>query len=412
VSAALLAAALAALGQAPAAPPAAPDLAAVRRLVERGELEAAERRLRDLVARGGGPSARALLGSVLRRSGRFEDAERELRRALGAGPDLAEARHELARALLGAGKEAEALDEVRRAAAAGPLPRDLGLRLAAAELAEGRAASAERLLADAAERHGSVQALLQLGRLRSQRGDAEAALAALRRARELAPNSEDVLAAFAQLHLALRRPVPAILALDDVARMNPGVASHRYLLGVALLQAGDLARAADELQQAERLEPERPLTLVALGLAWNGQKRFAEARDVLQRALAREPESVEALAALAEAEEGLGELAAAEAHARRALAEAGSQATAHLVLGMVFMKQERWAEAREALERSVAVDPDSAKALYQLSLACTRLGDAAAAAEHLTRYQKARRELEQRALELERAGTSRGGMRR
>ena len=55
------------------------------------------------------------------------------------------------------------------------------------------------------------------------------------------------------------------------------------------------------------------------------------------------------MAALAEAEEGLGELQDAEEHARRALARSSAHATANLVIAMVLMKQERFAEARDAL---------------------------------------------------------------
>ena len=97
---------------------------------------------------------------------------------------------------------------------------------------------------------------------------------------------------------------------------------------------------------------------------------------------------MEAVAALAEAEDGLGELADAEAHAQRALAAATGHPTANLVMGMVRMKQERYAEARDALERAVAGDPGSPKAQYQLSLAYARLGDEASARRHVELYQR------------------------
>ena len=60
-------------------------------------------------------------------------------------------------------------------------------------------------------------------------------------------------------------------------------------------------------------------------------------------------------------------------------------------MGLVRMKQERYAEARGFLERAIATDPLSAKAHYQLSLACARLGDNAGQAKHLALYQKVQR---------------------
>ncbi|PYQ25614.1 MAG: hypothetical protein DMF81_01715 [Acidobacteria bacterium] len=166
------------------------------------------------------------------------------------------------------------------------------------------------------------------------------------------------------------------------------------------MQAGDMTAAVDALAEAERLEPNRVLTLVALGLAFNKRKLYAEAKPYLVRSLEREPESVEAVAALAESEEGLGELDEARAHALRAVARSPDQPTANLVLGMVLMKEERFAEARDALEKAAAADPTSAKAHYQLSLAYARLGDEARSRREVELYQKALREVEERLQEL------------
>src|SRR5206468_8319419 len=132
----------------------------------------------------------------------------------------------------------------------------------------------------------------------------------------------------------------------------------------------------------------------------NNRKLYGDARAFLTRSLDLEPESADAIAALAEAEEGLGELPAAEADARRALARSNANPTANLVLGLVFMKQERYGDARDALRKTIAVDPDSSKAHYQLSLACARLGDTSCAEEHVALYQQKLRETEERVQQL------------
>lgn len=381
-------------------PSAPPDLKAIAGMVEKGQFGPAEQQLRRILARGGGPAARDLLGVVLSKQGKLDEAERQFRRALAANPALLDARQHLARLHLARDREAEALAELRRAARQGPLERDLALRLASAEQSEEHTAEAAAQLRSVADRFQSVQALLQLARLQSGQKDAPGALESLRKARTIAPNSEDVLSAYAQLSLALHMPLPAILALDPLTRMCPRVAQYHYLRGVALIQAGDMPAAAESLEQAERLEPNRPLTLIALGIALNSRKLYAEARPYLLHSLELEPDSVEGLAALAEAEEGLGELEQAEAHAQRALGRLGAHATANLVMGMVLMKQERYAEAREALEKAVAADASLSKAHYQLSLACARLNDEAGSQKHLKLYQKARKEVEERVKEL------------
>jgi len=297
--------------------------------------------------------------------------------------------------------------------AADPAERDRLLERAAAELQAGRRGEAKKLLASAAQRHTSVKALMQLARVQSSEGDAVAALATLDRARALAPDADEVLGAIAQVSLAARRPVQAILALEPLTRLSPWVAQHHYLLGVALMQAGDLPAAVDALQEADRLEPTHTVTSIALAIALNNRKIFGDAKAALLPVLEREPDNVEALAALAEAEEGLGELDAADTHAARALTAAPNHPTANLVVGMVLMKRDRYQEARTALERAAAADADSPKVYYQLSLACARLGDNEGSARNRSIYQQKLRAAETRLGELRRAGMpTRGEMAR
>jgi tetratricopeptide (TPR) repeat protein len=234
----------------------------------------------------------------------------------------------------------------------------------------------------------SARALLQLAREQSTGGQSSLALETLRKARALAPNSEEVLSAYARTALAARAPLPAIAVLEPLTRMCSTSADYHYLLGIAFLQAGDAVSAVDPLRAAEALEPNRALTLVALGLTFNQRKLYAEAKPLLLRSLELHPDSVEATAALAEAEEGLDELDAAESHARKVLATAAGNPTARVVLGMVLTKRGDFSGARDALLEAVAADAASQKAHYQLSLVYARLGDEASSRKHLELYKK------------------------
>lgn len=316
-----------------------------------------------------------------------------------ADPDLLSARQRLARDLLVQGRETEAIVELRAAALVGPLERDLALKLAQTELSQGNEAAAEVQLESLVERFDSVQAMLHLARLRSSHGGEGAALGLLRRALALAPSSEEVLSAVARTALDSREPATAIPVLQPLVRMQPEVAEYAYLLGVAWLQVGDFPAALEPLERAAELEPDRPLTLIALGMALNHQKRYGPAREALTESLRLEPGHLEAVAALAESEQGLGELDEAERHARRVLSEDPRHATANLVLGMIRMEQGRLAEARDALVQAVEAEPDSPKAQYQLSQAYARLGDDEGFRRHQVLYDRARREAEQRLIE-------------
>jgi tetratricopeptide (TPR) repeat protein len=298
-------------------------------------------------------------------------------------------------------------------AAGQPADRRALIERAQSEIAAGRRVEAKRLLAAAAGKFESVQALLQLARLQASDGEVAAALDALRKARALAPNSEEVLSAFAQVSVTAGAPVPAILALDALTRMCPTVARHHYLLGVALMRGADMPAAVEALREADRLEPDRALTLLALGVTLNNRQQYAEARPFLVRSLEIEPDNLDAVAALAEAEHGVGELEAASTHAAQTLAKVPDHATANLVVGLVAMERGRYADARAALERSALKDPLSLKVHYQLSLACARLGDTAASQKHLETYKQTMRELETRVNEIRRAtGPAEGNRKR
>jgi Tfp pilus assembly protein PilF len=128
------------------------------------------------------------------------------------------------------------------------------------------------------------------------------------------------------------------------------------------------------------------------------------------RSLEIDPENLEALAALSESEEGTDDLASAETHAQRVLARESGNTIANLVMGLVRMKQERFADARGFLERAIATDPLSARAHYQLSLACARVGDSAGQAKHLELYRQVQREVALRLAELRGAPPEKSGV--
>ncbi len=243
-----------------------------------------------------------------------------------------------------------------------------------------------------------VRARLELARIVGREGSPKAVLDLLAGARQRAPSSEEVLAAQARAALSVGLTDVAIQALEPLAGIFPEVAEYPYMLGTARTRLGLMTEAVEALQRSVELAPDEASYRFALAEALNHEKRFDEAELHLIPVLETSPEDLAATAALAQAEEGLDKLESAERHARSVLAQGppgGGQAVlpehaaAHLVIGMVRMKQQRYAEAREALEAAIAGGPDAAKAHYQLSLACMRLGDRESAKHHLDLYHAA-----------------------
>lgn len=258
---------------------------------------------------------------------------------------------------------------------------------------------------------GSAQALMRQARTLASQGEHLEAAQILNRVLDIAPNSEEALFEYGKNSLAIGDPVGAMNTLEPLTRMHPTVSEYHYLLGIAMLQIGELEYSVDALRMSLELEPQRVLSMIALGMNFNTQKRFAEGKEVLAKSLEIEPDELEALVALAEAEEGLGEAAQAEYHAQRALAGDRVHPGAYYVLGKVRMSEGRFEEARDYFLQTVALRPETPKGHYQLSLAYSRLGDSENSKKHRELYREAKaKETDNMIMMRSRAGLGVGGM--
>ncbi len=380
-------------------------------LMESGRWEEAEAQLRELARHGGDPRSGDLLGVVLNRQGRHEEAEAQFRAVLAEYPGYRPAREHLARVYLSSNRSREAIEELRRLAESGGLPRDLGFAAAEIERKAENWAAALQILQSLVEEFDSVRALVETARIHSQTGNTAASLTTLERALRQAPNSEDILSTYARLSYASGAPVPAIWTFEHLVRMQPTVVDYPYLLGIARMQVNDITGAVEALERALALQPNRPLSLVALGIAFNEQKRFADAKQVLTAEAVTAMGGAEVEAALAETEEGLGNLDQAELHARAALGQVPNLPRANLVLGKVLMARGNLPAAQAALAAAVDAAPGSAKAHYQLSQAYARSGDAQRAEHHIRLYRQALRTAQERLEQLlAKRGFTAGGM--
>lgn len=172
------------------------------------------------------------LGSVIDEAGRPREAVRPLRRAVDLQPLLLEARVKLADALYRAGRGEEALVELEAVVDENPVawPRAWhNLGVIRMERGEGEAAvvafaEASRLDPDLLDAH------LQLGTLLLARGRLDEAETAFRRAMAAAPAHPASLGSMAVLHLARGDTVRARTLLERVLELEPGNGPARQLL--------------------------------------------------------------------------------------------------------------------------------------------------------------------------------------
>jgi Flp pilus assembly protein TadD len=134
--------------------------------------------------------------------------------------------------------------------------------------------------------------------------------------------------------------------------------THEYL-AAAYVSAGDANKAAQELEQAIRLEPESAQLHLQLGGA-------------LQE---------------------LGRLNEAAAHYRRALALDPRSPDAYTNLGLIFVKQHQYADAKREYLQALQINPDFAPAHMNLAALCLTTEDFAGTVEHCERVLQAEPDL-------------------
>ena len=222
--------------------------------------------------------ARASLAHIRLHEWDWRGAEKDFQEAIRLSPNYAVAHHWYAEYLSATKRPAEALAEERRARDLDPLSlvinTDLGWQLYFARRYD---EAVERLRATLDLDPSFPMARLRLGQVYEQRGDQDAALREILRARELAPESVEALAALAHCYGKFGRRSDALRVLEEIkAREDAG--RSPYFLAYAYLGLGDAEQA---LAQLERAVDERSGWLVFLRVEprfdpLRAQPRFSE----------------------------------------------------------------------------------------------------------------------------------------
>jgi tetratricopeptide (TPR) repeat protein len=202
------------------------------------------------------------------------------------------------------------------------------------------------------------------------------------------------------------RPALAIRALQEAARVAPGIAPIHHDLGFLCLQAGRLPEAIAALRTALAVEPSFAQASLCLGIALQDQGDTAGALAAYRQALSLQPTLTAAHVCLGALLESLGEhpLAIASfrsgaasgpaslwgrlSNARALVAENRdveaesilrefvalhpANAMGHEMLAMVFANSGRFEKARDCYERAIAAAPQLAGSYYDLAR-CRRI---------------------------------------
>jgi tetratricopeptide (TPR) repeat protein len=178
----------------------------------------------------------------------------------------------------------------------------------------------------------------------------------------------------------LRKEGVAAPGAPAAAKADPAV--EAYNAGAALSNSGDAAGAMVKFEEAVAAKPDLTAGWMALAKVAVKQKKYERAIEAAKKALEIDDEDADMWTALYQSYVALGDKANA------AIAEKKMPANASKLFNEAarLINEGKDAEAQKSLERAVAVDEKFAVAWYELGMVHVRAGNTAQAKEALTKY--------------------------
>ncbi|MBN1208633.1 MAG: tetratricopeptide repeat protein [Myxococcaceae bacterium] len=207
--------------------------------------------------------------------------------------------------------------------------------------------------------HEHLSPVNHLARARTLRelGDLSGALTECRRALHDAPEHEEALRAIARLGPRSEKPELAVLALEQLGRLNPEEASPLVQQARLLVSLGAYAEALRVAEEAVSRDPEEPEAYQVLGRAHFAAGHLSEAILRFQQAVHLAPEHGHALNNLGLAWLRANENARAAEVLSRAAALLPHVAYVHNNLGVAYERLGRTEEAQEAYAHATRLSP-------------------------------------------------------
>jgi tetratricopeptide (TPR) repeat protein len=175
---------------------------------------------------------------------------------------------------------------------------------------------------------------------------------AIRRARELDPDSPEGPELLGRIHLIRGDPTAAISALSEGMHLGAVRRQTLALLASAYGAAGDIDRAIEHYEAALDLDPDAN-TRLNLAALLTEQERWEEARDQLQLAQERMPYSAQVRFAIAQLYGLVGNVEFSRQQCEEALALEPRHLGAKVLLAEILVRQGEDAERSERLYREV-----------------------------------------------------------
>jgi tetratricopeptide (TPR) repeat protein len=271
--------------------------------------------------------------------------------------------------------EQQAIEVLERAKDSGQVSFDLAFDLANLYFSKGDLDRAFSSYEGALSLHPScTRCSLQLAAIATQQKDPEKALAYLIKAKREQPDNSKILFEFGKTCLELDLPDDAIPVLQKAVALEPKNDKYQYVLASANVAKKQYEAAGKIFHGLLTKHPDDPVLNYAMGSLLFLEVKLDEAETYLRRSIEGQPDQTAPFYYLALIAEGKGENDRAVGILRDLLGHAPQYGLAYEALGEVLLKQRKYPEAQEALEKAVSLNPDSVKAHYQLGILWGRAG--------------------------------------
>ncbi len=332
--------------------------------------------LRVLAQRPDDPTSHAMLGVLDYRKKNCADAVTHFRLATAVIAAQADVLTEFGACLTVQKQDQEAISVFAQALGLDPSSRQARYNLA---LAQWNAHHAEEALATLkplieatpVDEDGSTLA----AEIFESRGDTERAIELLRKVILANPKHVEAYLQFAALSYDHASPQVGIDILNAGLTQLPNEPKLYLVRGVLLTQLGEFARAADDFEAANRIDPQLSFLGVAEGLVKSQQHKSAEALAEFRAAVKAHPNEAYAQYLLAEAlqeegkPEGSPEYREEVDAANRAVKLDPGLVAAHDLLSAVYLENGRPDLAAQQCRAALALEANDQQAVYHLIVA-------------------------------------------
>ncbi len=215
----------------------------------------------------------------------------------------------------------------------------------------------------------SSNELLQQGRKLLEAGRLAEAELVLDRAEKLAPADPLILTLDARVKGRLGEYSSAVALLQRVVRLSPQSAQAHVDLAIALADSGDLSSALAETATAVSIAPNLAIAHLNRARILSDMKQDQEADKEFSLAARLAPADPDCYFYWSYAELALGNSTKETELLRKVVELQPNNVRAHIMLANSLLDQNRTAEAIAELRIALAIDPNSAQAIYKLSRA-------------------------------------------